>query len=141
MPASSVTSPSSAPLTGQPLLLRAIRRARPYDLAMVGSGRAAKEPPPKPSPTMPLTAAQGRFGVDYLQLACAHAGFGCTEPRPLEDVQAIDATVSFEYGVVQVQVKCTTKAFSPKRQTIRIDIEEGWRESWAKLNVLSPVYL
>lgn len=90
---------------------------------------------------MSLSAAQGRFDVDYLQLVCSHAGFGCSEPRPGEDVRAIDATIGFEYGDAHVQVKCTTKTFSPKRQTHRIPVEEEWVASWQKLRVRGPVYL
>jgi hypothetical protein len=101
----------------------------------------AKESTPPPAPTMTLSAAQGRFGVDYLQLVCSHAGFGCNEPRPGEDVRAIDATIGFEYGDAHVQVKCTTKAFSPKRQTIRIPVEDDWVTSWQKLRVRGPIYL
>jgi len=96
---------------------------------------------PSPAPTMALSAAQGRFGVDYLQLVCSHAGFGCTEPRPGEDVRAIDATIAFEYGDAHVQVKCTTKTFSPKLQTIRIPVEDDWVTSWQKLRVRGPIYL
>lgn len=93
------------------------------------------------APTMSLSAAQGRFGVDYLQLVCSHAGVGCSEPRPGEDVRAIDATIAFEFGDAHVQVKCTTKAFTPKRQTIRIPVEDGWIDSWKKLRIRSPVCL
>lgn len=90
---------------------------------------------------MSLSAAQGRFGVDYLQLVCSHAGYGCSEPRPGEDVRAIDATIAFEYGDAHLQVKCTTRTFSPKRQTIRIPVEEGRVTWWQKLRVRGPVYL
>ena len=105
------------------------------------AGITGDEAMPSPAPTMSLSAAQGRFGVDYLQLVCSHAGFGCSEPRPGEDVRAIDATIGFEYGDAHVQVKCTTKTFSPKRQTIRIPVEEEWVASWQKLRVRGPVYL
>lgn len=90
--------------------------------------------------TMHVTAAQGRFGVDFLQLLCTHAGVDCTEPRSGGDVRAIDATIGFEHGDVHVQVKCTTKPFSEKQRTIRWPIEESWTNSWTKLNVRSPIY-
>lgn len=95
----------------------------------------AEEAVSPPAPTMVLSAAQGRFGVDHLQLVCSHAGFGCIEPRPGEDVRAIDATIAFEYGDAHVQVKCTTKTFSPKLQTIRIPIEDNWVSSWGRLHL------
>lgn len=95
----------------------------------------------QPEPTLSLTAAQGRFGVDYLQLVCAHAGFGCSEPRNGEDVRALDASIAFEYGDAHIQVKCTTKQFNENQQTIRIPVEDGWLTKWQKLRVLSPIYL
>lgn len=106
---------------------------------MVGNSGARS--PQLASPAMSPSAAQGRFGVDYLQLVCSHAGFGCSEPRPGEDVRAIDATIAFDFGDAHVQVKCTTKAFSPKRQTIRIPVVDGWVDSWKRLRVRGPVYL
>lgn len=90
---------------------------------------------------MDLTAAQGRFGVDYLQLLCSQAGLPCTEPRAGEDVRALDATIGFNYGDAHVQVKCTTKIFTPKTQRITIPIEDGWLQKWQRLHVLAPLYL
>lgn len=77
--------------------------------------------------------------MDFLQVICSHAGYGCTEPRSGEDVRAIDGTIGFDYGDAHVQVKCTKKDFTAKRQTIRIPVETKWVDLWKRAG--SPVYL
>lgn len=77
--------------------------------------------------------------MDFVQVVASHAGYTCTEPRSGDDVRALDATLGFDYGEAHVQVKCTTRDFTLKAQTIRIATEPGWAEAWRKAG--APVYL
>lgn len=73
-----------------------------------------------------------------MRITCAHAGYGMDETTSDEDVRAIDGTVNFRVGSAHFQVKCTTKSFSPKSESITWPITEGWVDSWRR--AMAPVY-
>ncbi|HWU33346.1 MAG TPA: DUF4365 domain-containing protein [Marmoricola sp.] len=90
------------------------------------------------APLLPLNIAQGRFGEIYVAALCAQAGFGNDPTTRDEDVRAIDGTIHFDVGSCAYQVKCTTKDFGSKTETLAWPIEDRWRARWAKARM--PVY-
>jgi hypothetical protein len=90
------------------------------------------------APLLSSKTAQGRFGVAYVQALCAQAGFGHDVTTADEDVRAIDGHVHFNVGSCAYQVKCTTKSFGTKTQSLSWPIEDWWVTRWAQ--AMMPVY-
>lgn len=88
----------------------------------------------------PQTARQERYGISYLSDVCAEAGVGMIETRPGEDHYAIDAYVHLDKGLVPVQVKCTTKAFTTRApRHIIWGVEPAWWTKWCENS--APVFI
>lgn len=103
---------------------------------------AAEMPPSRlltsANPNFSDNGRRGRYGVAFLRSLAAHAGVGCMENSPDEDVDAVDVSLQFARASLRVQVKCTgTFKVGPGQATLQL--EPGWVEKWSAS--FEPVYV
>lgn len=87
--------------------------------------------------SLSMDGRKARYGLAYVDSICTQAGVPLIEPKPDEDVLAVDCSLMFPEADVRVQVKCTSR-WTIGGKSLTFPLEQEWVRKWDD-NIL-PVY-
>lgn len=87
--------------------------------------------------SLSLDGRKARYGLAHVDSICSQAGVPLVEPKPDEDVLAVDCSLMFPEADVRVQVKCTSR-WTIGGKSLTFPLEQEWVRKWDE-NIF-PVY-